>query len=86
MFYPGDAFCNPNMPVDILALPVAGPWMKISEALNYAEALKPKICFPVHDGHIKEIGSGPIHKLPENVLSSLGIKFVIIKENKSEEF
>src|SRR3989344_6002799 len=31
-FYPGDAFYNPQKPVEILALPIAGPWMKIAEA------------------------------------------------------
>src|SRR3989344_8288364 len=31
LFYPGDAFYNPLKPVDILALPVAGHWMKLSE-------------------------------------------------------
>ena len=39
--YPGDAFTNPNMPIDILALPVAGPWMRIKDAINYALTLKP---------------------------------------------
>ncbi len=52
-FYPGDAFFNPKRPVEILALPVAGPWMKISDAIEYAQALKPKVAFPVHDGMLK---------------------------------
>jgi len=49
-FYPGDAFYDPKRPVEILALPVAGPWCKISEVIDYALAIKPKKCFPVHDG------------------------------------
>jgi len=49
LFYPGDAFVNPGKPVDVLALPVAGPWVKISESVDYALALKPRIAFPVHD-------------------------------------
>src|SRR5579872_3217840 len=50
LFYPGDAFTEINKDVEILALPVAGPWMKISEAIDYALKVRPKKCFPVHDG------------------------------------
>ncbi len=50
LFYPGDSFYNPMRPVEILALPVAGPWMKVSEAIDYALAVKAKKAFPVHDG------------------------------------
>ena len=50
LFYPGDSFYNPKRSVDTLALPVAGPWMKISEAIDYLLAVKPKKAFPVHDG------------------------------------
>src|SRR3989344_3740296 len=31
LFYPGDAFYKPEIPVDILAFPVTAPWCKISE-------------------------------------------------------
>jgi len=86
LFYPGDSFHNPNMVIPILALPVAGPWMKISDAIEYAKKLKPGICFPVHDGMLKEDRLGPIHRLPESVLTPLGIKFVVIKEGESGEF
>lgn len=48
-FYPGDAFTNPGKQVEILALPSAGPWMKISEAIDYTLSINPKICFPVHE-------------------------------------
>lgn len=49
LFYPGDAFTDPGRPIDVLALPVAGPWVKISESVDYALALKPRTVFPVHD-------------------------------------
>jgi len=49
LFFPGDAYYNPNKSVEILALPVAGPWAKISDAITYALHVKPKVAFPVHD-------------------------------------
>lgn len=49
LWYPGDAFIVPKASVEILALPVTGPWMKVSQAIDYAIELAPKTAFPVHD-------------------------------------
>jgi len=84
LFYPGDAFTNPGKQVEILALPVAGPWLKLSVAIDYALELKPKVCFPVHDGILKSFGSA--HSVPPKVLEPKGIKFVVLKIDKEYEF
>src|SRR3989338_8534838 len=83
-FYPGDAFQNPKKPVEILALPVAGPWMKISDAIDYAKALKPKIAFPVHDGMLKILG--PFHSVPQAALAEADIHFEPMTEGDSRDF
>lgn len=83
LFYPGDAFINPKRPVEILALPVAGPWTKLSEAIDYAKELKPKICFPVHEGILKS--PGLTHLIPPIILDPLGIKFFILEIDKEYE-
>lgn len=83
LFYPGDAFTNPGKPVEILALPVAGPWMKLSEAIDYAKEVKPKKCFPVHEGILKMPGAS--HKVPAMVLESEGIEFVVLELEKEYE-
>jgi L-ascorbate metabolism protein UlaG (beta-lactamase superfamily) len=54
MFYPGDAYLEIGRPVEILALPVAGPWAKIREVIEYEKRVKPRVAFPVHDGLVKE--------------------------------
>ena len=84
LFYPGDSLHNPNKPVEILALPVAGPWMKLSEAIDYALELKPKIAFPVHDGGLKQPGT--THRFPLMILEPAGIKFQVLEEGKEYEF
>jgi L-ascorbate metabolism protein UlaG (beta-lactamase superfamily) len=83
LFYPGDAFTNPKKPVDILALPVAGPWLKLSDAIDYALEIKPKTCFPVHEGLLKTPGT--VHRIPPQILDSKGIKFIVLEENKETE-
>jgi L-ascorbate metabolism protein UlaG (beta-lactamase superfamily) len=52
LYFPGDNFHNPQKKVDVLALPVAGPWMKISMAIDFAKAIKARSAFCVHDGMI----------------------------------
>jgi L-ascorbate metabolism protein UlaG (beta-lactamase superfamily) len=79
LFYPGDALTNPHRTVNILLLPVAGPWIKMSEAIDYAIALKPNICIPVHDGGLKTLGT--TNTLPPRVLTPLGIKYQILENN-----
>jgi L-ascorbate metabolism protein UlaG (beta-lactamase superfamily) len=84
LFYPGDAFTKPGKSIDILALPVAGPWMKISEAVEYALALKPRVVFPVHDGILKNVGLG--HAVPSKILPENDIEFVAMSEGDEREF
>lgn len=48
-FYAGDAFTVPAAPVEILAVPVGAPWMKLSEAVDYLRAIRPRVAVPVHD-------------------------------------
>lgn len=48
-FYAGDAFTVPDAPVEVLAVPVGAPWMKISDAVDYMRTLQPRVAVPVHD-------------------------------------
>jgi L-ascorbate metabolism protein UlaG (beta-lactamase superfamily) len=86
LFYPGDAFTIPGKNVEILALPVAGPWMKISEAMDYAIGLRPKICFPVHDAVLAEGMQGFAGMLAKNILEPKRITFVQMNAGDTKEF
>ncbi len=78
LFYPGDSFCIPDKTVDVLALPVAGPWCRIRDAVRYALAVKPRVAFPVHDGMLVEGRIGSVHKAPEKVLGEAGVKWMVV--------
>ncbi|MDR3689464.1 MAG: MBL fold metallo-hydrolase [Fimbriimonas sp.] len=84
LFYPGDAFLNPFWPVEILALPVAGPWMKISEAIEYAVKLKAQVCFPVHDAVMAT--PSMFHGMVKRLLEVEGIDFVPLDAGQEAEF
>lgn len=49
IYYPGDSFTLPERPVDTLAVPAAAPWMKIGEAMDFLNEIKPRFAFPTHD-------------------------------------
>lgn len=56
LYYPGDSLTLPGRPVDTLALPVAAPWLKISEAMDVLTQIHPRLAFPTHDAILSNIG------------------------------
>jgi L-ascorbate metabolism protein UlaG (beta-lactamase superfamily) len=49
LFHPGDSLTVPDAKVDILALPVAAPWLKSWEAVDYLRAVQPRLALPIHE-------------------------------------
>lgn len=87
LFYPGDSFHNPKKDIAVLALPVAGPWMKLEEAIEYTKLIKPKAVFPVHDGMLRqEHQLGPTRRIPTMLLEPLGIRYVDMTEGSVQDF
>ena len=84
LYYPGDAFFNPERPIDILALPVGGPWMKLSEAIDYAVALKPRATFPVHDAMFKNPSF--MYGMLAKILGDKGIGFLPMNDSDQKDF
>ncbi len=84
LYFPGDNFHNPQKPVDVLALPVAGPWMKMSDAIDFAKAIKPRIAFGVHDGIIVPPFRGFIGRALTMFVP--GVEYVTLQDGESREF
>lgn len=82
--YAGDSFNHPDAEVDILALPVAGPWMKIKDTIDYAKQIRPRICFPVHDAIMQDFAQF-VWKIPETLLIEDNIFFKKLEIGKEEE-
>ncbi|GHF19054.1 hypothetical protein GCM10017786_61020 [Amycolatopsis deserti] len=57
VFATGDSLTVPTSPVDVLLAPLAGPWMKLSEGIDFVRAVSPKTVIPVHDA-----GLAPAHR------------------------
>lgn len=80
-FYPGDAFTLPEVPIEVLALPVCGPWLTIKQSINFALAVKPKKAFPVHDGMLKIFG--PFYAVPQKLLKEQAVEFIPLLSNEN---
>ena len=52
--HPGDSQHVDVEDIEVLALPVAAPWTRRTEAWEYAKKLAPRHVVPIHDGFLKE--------------------------------
>jgi L-ascorbate metabolism protein UlaG (beta-lactamase superfamily) len=57
-FHPGDSFTVPDVPVDVLGLPTAAPWLKLAESIVYLRTVAPRVAVPIHEA---------IHAMPDMV-------------------
>jgi L-ascorbate metabolism protein UlaG (beta-lactamase superfamily) len=70
LLHPGDAFTPPpaGAEVDLLLVPVAGPWMKLAEAIDYVRSVRPRVAAPIHDA----ILSDPGRALADRLVGGMG--------------
>ena len=82
--YPGDSFAKPNVQVDILALPVAAPWLKLKDAIDYAKDIKPRVVFSVHDAILSEFASY-VPRIVGQFMDESGIELRKMEIGKEED-
>lgn len=63
LYHPGDALFVPDVPVEVLALPAAAPWMATKEAIDYLRRVDPAIAFPIHDAILSAVGREVVRRL-----------------------
>ena len=56
LLHPGDSFFTPEQDVDVLAVAIDGPWLKLSEAVDYVHAVGPRVAVPIHEGETTDPG------------------------------
>lgn len=60
LYHPGDALTPPGEPVDVLCVPVSAPWLKASEAIDFARLVGAPRNLAIHDRVYSEAGLGII--------------------------
>jgi L-ascorbate metabolism protein UlaG (beta-lactamase superfamily) len=65
VLHPGDSFtpAPEGVQVEILALPISAPWLKLAEAIQYVSQVAPATAVPVHDAILSDAGKMLIDRL-----------------------
>ncbi len=61
LFHPGDAYAAVPDGVDVLAVPLAAPWAKLQETVDFVRAVGPRTVFAIHDAGLSDLG-GPVYR------------------------
>lgn len=57
LYHPGDSFDVPSdAQVDTLFVPISGPWLKLSESVEFVRAVAPRRAFALHDCLLSDAG------------------------------
>lgn len=69
--HPGDSFTEApaGTAVEVLFLPISGPWMKLAEAVDYLRRIAPVTAVPIHDANHSEAGRA----LADHLVSALAL-------------
>lgn len=83
LYYGGDSYTEPGVPVSVLAAPVGAPWLKIGEAMDYVAAIAPTRAFPVHEMVLSQIGKDMGGQRLQTVVEAGGGSFVTLQSGES---
>lgn len=75
LFYPGDSLVSPQRDIDVLALPVVAPWLRISDAIDYLLEVKPRLVLPTHDAIASENGKEVVDRMLSDIASEQNIDY-----------
>jgi L-ascorbate metabolism protein UlaG (beta-lactamase superfamily) len=57
VFHPGDSLDLPYSAVDVLCVPISGPWLALGEAIDYVHDADARLAVAIHDSLNTDIGS-----------------------------
>lgn len=75
--HPGDSLYIPFEQIDVLALPAAAPWMKLSESVDYLRSVAPRVAVPIHQAVLSAAGIA-IHNGRLDEMKASGTDFVVL--------
>ncbi|GEM29793.1 MBL fold metallo-hydrolase [Nocardia neocaledoniensis] len=85
LVHPGDSLWVPPVPVGVLAIPAAAPWMRIWDAVDYLRAVNPRTAVPIHHGVIDPAAHGVYFgRLTE--MAPAGTEFRVIQPEDQAQF
>lgn len=65
VYHPGDSLDRPESTprVDVLLLPVSGPWLRLADAIDLARDVDPHHVVPIHEALLSDVGHASVDRL-----------------------
>jgi L-ascorbate metabolism protein UlaG (beta-lactamase superfamily) len=76
VYHPGDSLTEPGAQVDVLLVPSSAPWLKASEAVNFARAVKAPRNLAIHDRVYTEVAHGILETHMNAFLPQEGLEYL----------
>lgn len=99
-YHPGDSFALPgapeapaspgapdvsDAPIELLAVPVSAPWLKLGESIDFMRTVKPTACFPIHDAVLSDIGRDLADNWMAKTCAEAGVRYLPLHPGESTE-
>lgn len=85
MVNPGDSFDLPETQAKILLVPIAAPWCKVAESIDFVRRAQPAVAIPIHDAVLSELGKGFNNNWLKNACAEIGAECVVLEPGQSFE-
>ncbi|MCW2764086.1 MAG: beta-lactamase domain protein [Nocardioides sp.] len=82
LYHPGDALTPPGEDVDVLFVPVSAPWMRVSEAIEFAREVRAPRNVAIHDRVYSEVGLGMVDGHMNAFLPKAGQEYVRLADGQ----
>ena len=86
LYCPSDSYTLTTKKIQVLALPTSGPWHKLSEAIDFANAIDSHYIVPTHNGLYNEIGNRVANDSIRGNLNNQDREWVYLKDGESKDF
>jgi L-ascorbate metabolism protein UlaG (beta-lactamase superfamily) len=82
VYHPGDALTPPGQEVDVLLVPVSAPWMRASEGVDFARAVRAPRNVAIHDRVYSEAGLRIVDGHMDAFLPKEGLEYVRLADGQ----
>ncbi|MDP9092728.1 MAG: MBL fold metallo-hydrolase [Actinomycetota bacterium] len=83
VYHPGDSFFVPPVSVETLLVPLAAPWSKISEVIDFVIAVRAPRVHQIHDGTLNDAGVGLVERHVTRFGAEYGLGYSHLDVNES---
>lgn len=86
LYYPSDSFIPTDATVQVLALPTSGPWHKIAESVDFANAVDSRQLLVTHNNLYNDIGNTVTNNFTSNNIANKEREYIFLEVGESRDF